>query len=70
VTGRRHGDDLRALHQLFPGALVWHGQHTGHWWAMDGAQLLEGATPRQLGDELTRARQHHQQQATRSWGPQ
>jgi hypothetical protein len=67
-TTPAHGNDLRTLQELFPGALVWHGQHTGHWWAMDSGQLLEGDTPQQLGDELTRARQHQQQQATRYWG--
>lgn len=42
----------RALQRRFPGALVWFGVHTWHWWAfVPGGQwgfLLEGITPEQL----------------------
>ncbi|GAA4899492.1 hypothetical protein HNR25_002155 [Streptomonospora salina] len=40
----------RRLHRIFPGATVWHGTHTGSWWAMlpNHPHLLEAATPEEL----------------------
>jgi hypothetical protein len=50
-----------ALRRRFPGALIWQGKATGHWWAYvpvgPHGRLIEAAYPAQLAHWLERFRQ-------------
>lgn len=56
-------DDVAAavltLQRRFPGATVWFGKHTFHWWAMLPRArrwvLVEAATPMQLAERMGEA---------------
>ncbi|WP_018655920.1 hypothetical protein [Actinomadura flavalba] len=50
-----HAAEVARLHGQFPAARVWFGHHTRRWWAMDGACLVEGATPDDLMNALIAA---------------
>ncbi len=43
---------LAVLRSWFPGAVIWFGARTGHWWAMVSAGLVEGVSPDELGRKL------------------
>lgn len=48
-------DNERALAWLkrqWPGVTIWHGQATGHWWALLGDGLVEVETPKRLHELL------------------
>lgn len=39
---------LAWLRQQWPGLMIWRGNATGRWWAMDRRGLVDAPTPRDL----------------------
>ncbi|ROO87445.1 hypothetical protein EDD29_5053 [Actinocorallia herbida] len=63
---------LALLKARFPGALIWFGNATGHFWALTDDRLVEALTPADLARRLEagRAAVSARQVAPPSWSAQ